>query len=223
MQILRNLIYLVVCVFISANSYAASHYGKVRAGKAEASFKVNYLGSMKIKGQGGSFVDVKDDVGYGFEFGYNISDQLNASFEFTSNYTGYDAVIVTEEVTARTIPVRHKMDIYNSQFNFTYNFSKEAISPFIAGGLGWSYIDSNIATGPPIDVCWWDPWWGYICSAVQSTYSETEFSYNAKAGVRWDVNRQLFFVGSYGVNWFSFDHARTANTDMLKFEVGVKF
>jgi hypothetical protein len=41
-------------------------------------------------------------------------------------------------------------------------------------------------------VCWWDPWWGYYCGSVVPTKSNTYFSYNAGAGLRWDVNRAIF-------------------------------
>jgi len=73
------------------------------------------------------------------------------------------------------------------------------ISPFIEAGFGWTNVDSNIISGPPITGCWWDPWWGYICDTFFSTYSENLTSYSAAAGLRWDFNNYYGMRAAYGI------------------------
>ena len=63
----------------------------------------------------------------------------------------------------------------------------------------WTYIDSNVSDRPPITGCWWDPWWGYICSNFYSTYSDTNFSYGGGIGVRWEFGYNTYMRASYSL------------------------
>ena len=77
-------------------------------------------------------------------------------------------------------------------------------TPFVTAGLGWTYIDTNIPSGPPETWCWY--WYG--CSTFVPTETSTEFSYNAGLGLRLDVGKGVFrflvnsqwvdYGGSYG-------------------------
>lgn len=218
----KYLLMLTILTLVPVTVEAAK-YGKSRAGKADFSFKINYLESMDLKGENGSGVDITDDFGYGFEFGFNYSEQLNLSYELLYNQPGYKATIVSEEPISREFTTRNKLDILNSQFNVTYYFTPNAITPFISGGLGWSYVDSNVPTGSFEQICYWDPWYGYVCAGVQDTYDGYNFTYNAKAGVRMDLDGGLFVVGSYNNVWYDFDHAKTLSTGVFQIQIGMKY
>lgn len=69
--------------------------------------------------------------------------------------------------------------------------------PFVEDGIGWSYIDSNVASGPPQGICWWHPWWGYICELFVDTLSSTEFSYGGALGFRYELVGNSFVKASY--------------------------
>jgi hypothetical protein len=94
------------------------------------------------------------------------------------------------------------------RFLGTYNFLQGNFTPFVTGGLGWTYIDTNIPSGLPQNVCWYYPWYGQSCASYVPTQTSTKFSYNAGAGVRLElgkgfvralVNEQWADVGgSYG-------------------------
>ncbi len=58
----------------------------------------------------------------------------------------------------------------------------------MVGGIGYSFIDTNIPSGRPSTGCWWDPWWGYICITVQQTKGIDEFVYELDVGGRWDFS-----------------------------------
>ena len=218
---LRTLaIILLSLLSITAN---AANNGKTRDGTMDFSFKLNYMDSMLLKGENGSSVDISDDVGFGFEVGYNYSEHLNFSYELMYNEPGYTATVISDETIQREFTTRNSLEIYDSQFNATYNFTTNEITPFISGGLGWSFMDSNVPTGQYNEYCVWDPWYGYVCGAVQDTYDDTNFSYNAKAGFRWDMKNGLFAIASYTRRWYNFDHASTLSSDSFQFLIGVKY
>ena len=80
----------------------------------------------------------------------------------------YNAVLVPDDGSP-DIDIRHTANIWTGQLNGTFVFTDKAVSPFVEAGLGWTNFDSNVASEPPITGCWWDPWWGYICSNFYST------------------------------------------------------
>ena len=48
-----------------------------------------------------------------------------------------------------------------------YKFLDGMFRPFVETGLGGTWVNTNIASGPPQVGYWWDPWWGYICGSHQ--------------------------------------------------------
>ena len=83
----------------------------------------------------------------------------------------------------------------------TYYFQASDVTPFVSGGVGATFIDSNIQNGQSSTACWWDPWWGYICSSYTPTKTETDTTFMAGIGVRWDVSRTFALQGSYNRQW----------------------
>ena len=60
------------------------------------------------------------------------------------------------------------------RFTGSYNFSEKEFTPFVTGGLGWTYIDTNIPTGLPENICWAYPWYGYYCTTYVPTETTTD-------------------------------------------------
>ena len=97
-------------------------------------------------------------------------------------------------------------------------------TPFAEAGIGWTYFDSNVLDSDPIVGCWWDPFWGYICDAFYSTYSDTNFSYHATLGFRWDFSMEMFAKASY--RWLEVDLGSGAAKPMMEqalLEIGWRF
>jgi opacity protein-like surface antigen len=85
-------------------------------------------------------------------------------------------------------------------------------------------VDTNIATEPPQTGCWWDPWWGYVCTTFQDTKTIDGFTYEVGLGARYDFNESFSLSGSYRKTWHDWDHADGAvdiDTAILSF--GYKF
>ena len=192
-----------------------------RDGKWESSFKLLNSLSTDINGEQGSSIDIDSDIGWGFSLGYNVNPHILVNYEFTSTTPKYDATLIDDN--DETYPINHKMNLYNSQFNVVYNFTTEQFTPFVQAGLGWSYLDSKIADGPPNGFCWWHPIWGYICESYQNTHDDTRFSYNVAAGVRYELDNSLFVRASYQQNWVDLSSSDDLSMGMIHLEVGSIF
>ena len=72
--------------------------------------------------------------------------------------------------------------------NAIWHLMDGPLTPYVGAGLGWTWIDTNVPTGPPVTGCWWDPWWGYVCYTDYPTKTTDAFSYQAILGVRYEFN-----------------------------------
>jgi hypothetical protein len=94
----------------------------------------------------------------------------------------------------------------------------------VTASAGWAWIDTNIATGPPQTGCWWDPWWGYICTTFQNTKSLDGFSYGLGVGARYDINDQFAVKAAYRMQWVDLSNASgTPDIDGFELTFGWKF
>lgn len=172
-----------------------------RDGRWEFGLLVNNQSSESLGGENGSSVDIDSSTGYGLSLGYNFNSRLALSGEFSWNSPDYSATLVEDIGGNAGVPIQinHTLDVYGINIKGTFNLLQGPITPYVEAGFGWMEIDSNVADQPPITGCWWDPWWGYICNTYYSTYSKTQQSYGAAAGVRWDMNNGMSLKGSYGL------------------------
>jgi opacity protein-like surface antigen len=202
----------------------AGQSNAARQDKWEVTLSARYIDNQKVDFDGGAVADLEDTIGWGFGVGYNFTEQLALSLDFGWGSMNYSATAQSADTpgTARTLTGR--IDTSSTQLNLTYYFSPARLTPFVAGGVGWTWVDSNIASGPPATGCWYDPWWGYVCYPYQPTHTATEFSYNAALGVRWDVRDAFFLRASVGKHWVDFE-STTAATDMTvgRFDIGFAF
>jgi len=164
--------------------------------------------------QGGT--TVRQDTGYGFGFGVakNFSPHLSAGGELTWGSANYRATVqpgVGNTNTERQIS--GYIETYTVRFGGTYNILEGNFTPFVTGGLGWTYIDTNVPNSLPQNTCWYYPWYGTVCGTYQTTAATTRFSYNAGLGVRYDFGRSFFgrawvnaqsvdFGGDYGSTYW---------------------
>jgi opacity protein-like surface antigen len=166
-----------------------------RAGRWEGTVQLVGTSSESAGGPSGSGIDVDSDVGIGFGLSYNFTQNLALGFGMFWVEPDYSAVFDTEE--DGLVEIDHKLSLFNGQLNGTWNILDGPFTPYLRGGIGWTHVDSNVADGPPVTGCWWDPWWGYICSNFFSTYSDTRFSWGFGAGLRYEFGREMFVQGGY--------------------------
>jgi opacity protein-like surface antigen len=113
--------------------------------------------------------------------------------------------------------------MFTGRINLDYNILKTRLTPFVTGGIGFAYFDSGIPTGEKEVFCWWDYWWGYVCEGAVSTYSASEFTYNAGLGLRWDVTDSVFMKFLYNTVWMEVGASGTAAFPQYQLVGGLKW
>ena len=204
---------------LAGNAVSAASSDRSRSW--EATIQVLGTGSESRNGENGSGVDFDSATGWGFGVAYNFNEHLAVGFDGAFVKPKYTATFNTDE--DGLVSLRHKASVFNGQLNGTWNIMKGPFTPFLQLGMGWTHIDSNVADGPPVTGCWWDPWWGYVCSNFYSTYKDTRFSWGAGAGLRYEFQNRMFVKGS--INRVEIDGGNNAvdpKFDLWKLELGWK-
>lgn len=164
-----------------------------------------YTNSWTIHGQNGASVDISGDWGIGFGGGYNFTDHFQLNGLFTWTAPRYDATIAQSDGTTRRYS--NRLDTFTISLNGNYYFLKGKLTPFVSGGMGITYLDSNIQNGVATTECWWDPFLGHICGASVPTKTEKAVSYNAGIGIRFDINSRLGLQTGYNRMWVDLPNA----------------
>jgi opacity protein-like surface antigen len=178
-----------------------------------------YQFSQDIGFEGGSRASLDDDLGLSISVGYRFNDKLEIQFGLDWQNIDYDVVINSAPPSLAGVQFSGSgsLDAVTPRFTANYNFMQGAITPYVSAGVGWSFIDTNIPSGRPQNVCWWDPWWGYICGTVQNTRNIDEFEYQVGAGVRWDIGPAYSMRFGYEKHWIDLGEADgTPDFDQLK-------
>jgi opacity protein-like surface antigen len=204
-------------------SYSSPQSNSTRSGKWEGSFRVNYLRGDDVNGRGASKLDIDSGVGGGITLGYHINDSLliNTSFDFAS--LDYAPTFSSVDGTEPDVSRSADLDIMTTNINAVYHLTPQKLTPFVQAGIGWSYIDSNVAEGLTSLSCWWDPWWGQVCPGLQQTYDDTRLSYNIGVGVRYEFSRNAFVRVNYLQRWIDLVRASTIDSGIVQFEIGATF
>jgi len=176
-----------------------------RSGRWEMFLLTNWTDTNRIDFKGGSEVSLNKDFGWGFGFAYNVNEHISLGTQISWNSTNFD--VDTFSGTGEPVNMSGRLDSDRLHFTATYYFFDKEITPFVTGGFGMTYVDSNIPSGPSDTICWWDPWWGYVCRTYRPTHTETSFSYSLGAGLRMDVTNAFFLSASINNTWIDLEKA----------------
>jgi opacity protein-like surface antigen len=169
----------------------------------------------------GTSLDFSNDTAIGITGGYNFNDRMFVGGEWTWADPTYS---LTRVDATSQIPrsLNAEADISSFLLKFQFNFLETAITPFVELGGGWIRVDSNVVSDSSTG-CWWDPWWGYVCTSWYDTYSDTRTGYTYAAGVRWDLDTMVMRA-SYGVIEMDTSYAiDNVSIDALRFQFDWKF
>jgi len=178
---------------------AAQAQGAPRTGSMEFVLPFIYSPSATFNGQGGSSADINSNLGFGFGLNYNVNNHFQVGGIFSWSSRNYTASIVDQN--GATTKATGYLESSTIGLNATYFFMPSGFTPFVTGGIGSTFIDTNIPNGVPSTGCWYDPWYGYICNTYTPTKTQSAFSYTAGAGVRFEMNRVFSVQGSYNKMW----------------------
>jgi len=203
-MVIGILFFSVLAVAADAQEFASIRPSG-RAGNFEFYLPLSYMAPATVKGEGSSEADFDATVGFGFGYGYNFNDHFNLSGEFDWSSRNYEATVVNTNGSTQ----KYNNTMYSSTFLLKgiYYLLSGNIAPFVSGGIGMTYIDTNIPNGPSSGTCWWDPWYGYVCNSYVPTKTEWDVSYSAGVGVRFDINRSFSMQPSYNKTWVDFSKA----------------
>lgn len=185
----------------------------------ETRLDILYQNSSDWDFNGGTTAEVDSDTNFLIGFGYHLNDNLELGGNMTFGQTDYTADIVGDEI-GEIFAVRGEYEAWSLLFDATWNFMPGDFTPFLSATAGWSWVDTNIATGPPQTGCWWDPWWGYICANFQNTKSLDGFAYGFDVGARYDFTDTVSLRGSYRMMWVDLSNA-SSTPDMDGFRLGI--
>jgi hypothetical protein len=188
-----------------------------RGEKWQFTIPMTFTSGTTVDGQQGTNFKMNDDLGWGFGFGYNLNPHFMVGVDFTWLSANYNAHITFDNdgngIPDSSADLSGTLDAASMQFVGQYNILKGRVTPYLRASFGWTWIDSNIPSGPPQGSCWWDPWYGYICNSWQPTYEDTALTYGAAAGVHAEIAQRFFLE----------DRAGTPSLDGFRFTLGWSF
>lgn len=196
-----------------------------RTAHSEAYFGVRTVFGETVNFPGGSSIETDDDLGFAIGFGHHFNEHLLLSGEFAWSTIDYDGTIVSADLPALPSQrISGELETGSMSASATWHFLPSALTPYASATLGWTWIDTNIATGPPQAACWWDPWWGYICTPVQETLREDGINYGLGLGIRWAMSPAAFLRLGYEHRWLDIANALgTPAFGGLRLEIGTMF
>jgi opacity protein-like surface antigen len=218
----RKQIILAAALLAAAPALAQSQ----RSGRSEI-----YIGPVFTDGEsyvfdGGTTARTETGTGLNIGYAYNFNPHFQVGIDFAWGEIDYRATVQPVPGTGNTNPaatINGTVETSTIRFLGTYNFLTSDFTPFVTGGLGWTYVDTNIPSGLPESFCWYYPWYGSYCGTFVPTHSTTKFSYNLGLGLRLDVGKGVF-RGLVNQQWINFgdSYGSTAWTQ-YRIDFGVKF
>lgn len=195
-----------------------------RSKRWEIILSPQYTLAKNLGFDGGTTGKVNDTWGFGLQVGYNFNEHWNLAGYFSWSQPDYQAVVQPAPGNpgpARNISGELQMNTFG--LAVTYNILKGPLTPYVEGVIGGTHIHTDIADGPPVVGCYFDPWFGYICGASQPTKSDTFFSTGVGGGLRWDVNKYFLVRGGVRQQWVDISNTGMPGFTTFKIDIGFKF
>jgi outer membrane protein assembly factor BamD len=192
-------------------------------GRWEGRVGASLANSADVDFKGGTTVELDGGAGFMLGVAYHYTDRLQLGSTFTYDQKDYTAELVGDDPD-ESFAVKGSLDSMTLMFDVAYRILTGPLTPYVAGSVGWSWVDTNIATEPPDIGCWWDPWYGYVCTSFQDTKSVSSLAYGLDVGLRYDLNEVFAVQGGYTMRWVDFENATgTPAFDGFQLSLGWKF
>jgi len=194
-----------------------------RDGRWEARIGLTSANSTTVDFAGGTTADIDGGLGFTAGLAYHYNDRLQFGSTFSYDQKDYVGQLAGAD-PGDTFAIEGSLDSMTLMVDGAYNFLTGPLTPFVSAGVGWSWVDTNISSEPPTVGCWWNPWWGYICTSYQNTRTVDGLAYEAGVGVRYDFSYNLVVDGSYKMRWVDFENATgKPSFDSFQLNLGWKF
>src|SRR5277367_483759 len=143
--------------------------------------------------------DIKSTVGIKTGVAYYLTDHLALGGDFTYSRGDFSGSITNSGVAVGVQDGHQSSSTF--LFDGTYSFLNGPFRPYLAAGLGYTWVDTDIVSGPPVTGCWWDPWWGYVCSGYQPTRGTSSWAGQLGAGLQWNFSHEFGVSAGYREDW----------------------
>jgi opacity protein-like surface antigen len=194
-----------------------------QAGQWEATVGVIASNSSDVDFDGGTTAAIDSGFGFMAGAGYHFTDRLRVGSTFTFDQKDYSAD-VAGDAPGESYAIEGSLDTMSLMFDAAYTFLTGPLTPYVVGGVGWAWVDTNIASAPPEVGCWWHPWWGYVCTSWQDTRTVDGLAYEVGIGMRYNFSSSLAADGAYRMRWMDFENATgTPSFDTLQLNLVWKF
>jgi opacity protein-like surface antigen len=207
---------------VSAGAWAQA----LRAGKSELSVSPVFTAGKSYGFPSGASSKTDSSYGLGVQWHHNFDGHWSAGLdaEFSrADYTGTAAPAAPNPAPPFSFDSR--IQSTTLRLAFDYNFSSSQFTPFVTGGVGLAWVDTNLPTGSALPACVWYPYWGQICGGSVPTKTAIQLSYSGGVGVRYDLQPEPYFVRAlYDTAWVDFGASIGKNTfSQFRVDFGVKF
>lgn len=119
----------------------------------------------------GITTEVENFPSFGFGLGYNFHEHFNVNWEMFFGSTDIIGRIGSQRVEIDT-------DVWIVNLNLDCLLLNAPVTPLVTAGIGFINFRGK-----------------------DDSFKETDFSYNAGAGLRWNITNRVFFKAVYGMLW----------------------
>jgi hypothetical protein len=196
-----------------------------RGATTEWSLNLLVVGSKRYAFEGGATARNDGGAGIGLSLARNLNDYFALGVDATVSEFDYRARVAPGAGNAGSgFDSAGRMETTALRFHATYYLLARRLTPFVTAGLGATFLDPDLASGPPANACWIYPWYGQVCSDQAPRTTLARLSYGAGAGVRLDLpGRQGFLRALVSGEWLEFDEARSTVGDVqLRADFGLR-
>jgi hypothetical protein len=112
-----------------------------------------YQFSQNVDFEGGSKADLDDDLGLALSFTYRFNSRFELLFGVDWNSVDYQADIAPAPVSpggpivGTGFSVDGELEYWTPRVGVNFNLLEGDLTPYVTGGVGWSFIDTNIPEG----------------------------------------------------------------------------
>jgi hypothetical protein len=196
-----------------------------RKNKTEVYGIGQYLHSEDINfdGPDGPVKVKMDDTGLGgFGVAYHLNDYLSLRGDFMFGGATFSGNVPL--LGGGTQPVSNDAFVGTGRLNLDYNIINRRFTPVLTAGIGYQYTDMELSHLPPVGGWYWDPWYGWVYYSDQPHVWQTDFTWNAGAGFRWNVTDTFFVKAMAGATWLEYGGSQGITTQIEGiFSIGWSF
>ena len=180
-----------------------------RQNKFEAYGIGQYLhqGDIDYPGLYGGRVKVTmDDTGLG---GFGMAWHFNDFFSVHGDFMLGPATFTAQSPGGPPITLGQNAFLQTGRVNLDYNIINRRLTPFITAGIGYQYLE--VEQNTPYNRYY------YYNNYYDNYYSESDFTWNVGAGLRWNVTDNFFIKVTGGAQWLQYQDAQNVTSQIEGF------